>query len=202
MPLEPFPEPRYYSYPEGSPLGLGIGCLAFLLLVPAFAYLLAKFAGLGWVLALVLGGLAAALVVGFLIARSIMRIRPFCKACGKRVRIKERMIGLPVTVDVLRDPLNAEVVKNVVGTDYSPLEVAEPYQGAMEWNFRPALFISLGRCENCNGPFIMFVEAHGADEARNVAHMETILHREVDRESGNRLVEIARKNGLMTYGHQ
>jgi hypothetical protein len=200
-PLEPEATgPRYYSYPEGNLLGPGAGCIVFLLITPGFAYFFVTVPGLGWGLALLLGGLVGALVAGLLIFRSITTHRPFCKACGKRVKIKERMIGLPVTVDVLRDPLNAEVLKSVVNTDYSPLEVAEPYRSAEEWISQPTLFFSLGRCENCDGPFIMLVEAHGLDEVRNELHFESILHREVERESANKLIEIARKKGLMTYG--
>jgi hypothetical protein len=107
---------------------------------------------------------------------------------------------VPVNVSVLWDPFNADVVKDLASEDFSVLEGAEPWGGLWKTQNRPTLFITLGKCVRCDGPFLMFVEMHGTDEVRNTAYLgDLILHREIEKESGERLLDIAQKRGLLMY---
>jgi hypothetical protein len=168
----------------------------------AFAYFLVEFAHRGWIISLTLSALVGVLLAGLLTVLSIRTHRPYCKACKKYVPIIENMIGLPVSGEVLVDPSNAEVIKKLASDDYSPLETAEPYASNEEWITRPAIQISLGRCDNCDGPFIMLVVLHGMDEARNIMAPPGGLHvdlREVDKASGTKLIKLARQRGLIPH---
>jgi hypothetical protein len=151
----------------------------------------------------VLAVLLSAAIVGLLAYVTVRRSAPLCPRCRKRVRMRERLIGVPVSLEVLRNPLDAEIVATLAAGDCSPLEAAEPYASVEAWISQPALFLNLGCCDGCNGPFIMTAETHGQDSARNEVHLgEFVFHREIERRSGERFIEIAQRRGLITFGHE
>jgi hypothetical protein len=156
------------------------------------------------VLGVALGAMIAAVFVPLAILlgrRTVKETSHSCPTCKGTVVLADRMIGLPVAADVLTNGWQADAVQRVAKQDWSIFEAAAPYATVEEWVSRPALFIGLAHCEPCQGPFVMLLELHGLDE-RGTLHIgggELFL---IDRASGSRLLEIARRQKLMTYGHQ
>lgn len=183
------------------------GMLGLLVLLVSLSLQHSGIAGARYIVYFVLGIIAsaiiAAVICGLLAFASLRKSRPLCPRCRKRIKIRDRLIGLPISLEALRDPLQAEVVATLATGDCSPLLAAEPFATIDDWMNQPALFISLGSCDGCSGPYIMTAETHGLDEARREVHLgDSIFHREIDRTAGDKFIETARQRGLITYGHQ
>jgi len=119
----------------------------------------------------------------------------FCEKCQKWVPINDRMIGVPVTEDVFYKLRDADIVKSLSTKDWSVLKTADPVK---DWSFQPSLFIALGRCESCDGPFVMCVEVHGKDSTGKIYVGGILAPMEIDKESGLKLIEIAAERKLLS----
>ncbi len=120
--------------------------------------------------------------------------RPYCGKCEKDVAIKERIIGMRVEMETIRNPPASDIVKALLKGDCSPLSSATPLR---DWWKDLAVFIGMGRCDTCSGPFILFGEIHGVDAATNTLHLGTVFITEVDEKAANGLMDAARQRGLV-----
>jgi hypothetical protein len=109
--------------------------------------------------------------------------------------MRERMIGIPATRDTLMNPTESEVIRSLARGDWSPLHDTQPLQ--WKESLPPAVLIGLGRCEACQGPFIVFGEIRGKDAATNTIYAGTAFISEVDQDSAEALLATAHQRGLM-----
>jgi tetratricopeptide (TPR) repeat protein len=133
-------------------------------------------------------------VLGHLTAGLLKLWRPYCPKCRKYVRVHERMIALGVDDAVLIDPERSDVVKRLRDQDWSVLHQADCVR---DWSFQPAIFIALGRCESCDGPFAMSAEVHGKASNGQI-YVRSAFTSELPPASGLQLLELAVRKGLLS----
>jgi|GEM_PF-4566490 len=119
-----------------------------------------------------------------------------CDGCHQPIHYRERVLGIRLSdesFDGLLDPSQSDVVKAFVAEDWSRLRAAEPLK---DWFRDPALLVSIARCKNCRGSFILLGEMHGIHAATNslLIGAESFLI-EVEESSLRDLFEIARQSG-------
>jgi hypothetical protein len=68
------------------------------------------------------------------------------------------MIGIPVPSNVLIQPNESDAMRRLLDNDWSVLKSGGPIY---HWSLQPLIFLGLGRCERCDGPFSLFGEIHG-----------------------------------------
>lgn len=118
---------------------------------------------------------------------------PYCEKCRKWVHIYERMLGIPVTDNVFYERAESEIAKSLLAKDWNVLDTAERLQ---DWILQPAVFIGLGRCESCDGPFSVLGEIHGKASSGTI-YIGGLFTMEIETKSGLELLEKAIDRGLM-----
>jgi Tfp pilus assembly protein PilF len=119
---------------------------------------------------------------------------PYCEQCGEWLTIHERMIGIPVTDSVLVDPYNSDLVKRLLEKDWSVLQSSErPH----DWYMQPLIFLGLARCQHCDGPFVVFGEAHGK-ASDGIIYFGGIFLMEIEKEAALVLLDTAFDNNLIS----
>ncbi len=110
--------------------------------------------------------------------------------------MRERIIGLSVTLNDVKHPSESAILSSLGRGDWSPLRDGHPPQ---RWE-DPAVYISLGQCESCGGPFIVEADTRGSDPKTNTIYFGTAFRKEVDEESGLNLLHAAYQNLLLLGG--
>lgn len=119
---------------------------------------------------------------------------PYCKTCRKWVYIYDRMLGISVTENVLSELHESDIVKSLLERDWSVLNTVER---PPNWSItQPIMFISLGRCEICDGPFGILGEIRGQTVGTLIAG--GIFSMEIDKKSALELFEMVIDRGLTT----
>ena len=144
-----------------------------------------------------IAGVAGVVIFLFVFTWSRTRMfRPWCHACRRRVPLHERIIGLSVTLDDVKNPSESAVLRLLGRGDWSPLRDAQRPQ---QWG-DPSVFIGLGRCETCRGPFIVTSDIRAQDTRTNTIYFGCPFRGEVDEDSASDLLDAARRNGLFLRG--
>jgi hypothetical protein len=104
------------------------------------------------------------------------------------------MIGLGVDGKVLPDHENSSVVNALKSKDWSILDQADRI---LDWALQPAIFISLGRCDTCDGPLVMQAEIHGKGSDGKI-YLGELFSIEIPKSSGLALLKIALDKGLLS----
>ena len=120
--------------------------------------------------------------------------RPYCLKCRSAVRVHERMVGMGVDDQVLIDHQHSTLVKRLYDQDWSVLGNVVCVH---DWSFQPAIFVTLGRCETCDGPFALSAEIHGkASDGR--IYVGSIFSSELAKSSGLAFLEATFRYGLLS----
>lgn len=118
---------------------------------------------------------------------------PYCGECQQWVPVHDRMLGLPVPEHMLSEGSESDIAKRLIDGDWSVLSRADPVH---DWALQPAIFIGLGRCGSCDGPFSVLGEVHG--QAGKTLYLGGIFLIEKQKESGLQLLETAIDQDLIS----
>ncbi len=117
---------------------------------------------------------------------------PYCTTCNKWVRVRERMIGIPVADEVLFELHESDTVKRLLDCDWSVVNAADRVQ---DWVRQPIIFMGVGRCAPCDGPLTVFAEVHGS--AGGTLYTGGIFRMEIENDSALELLELVIDRDLM-----
>lgn len=118
--------------------------------------------------------------------------RPYCPKCRKWVKMHSPMLGIPLEESEFPDFEQSALVRSMLDKDWSVLNRLEPLY---DWARQPSIYVSIGRCETCDGPFVVLGDVHGF--AHGTMHLGHIFLLEVERDSGKELLETAIKRDFI-----
>lgn len=124
-------------------------------------------------------------------------LNPYCEKCRKWVHIYERMLGIPVTEKVISEFYESDIVKSLIAGNWSVLKTSGRLTTLRI--IQPAIFIALGRCETCDGPFRVVGEVHGRDNNGTI-YVGSFFAMEIDKKSALELLEAAIDRNLISNG--
>ncbi len=117
---------------------------------------------------------------------------PYCTECRTWVKVRHPMLGIPLDEGLFPEYEQSAIVRSLVEKDWSVLNGAEPLY---DWVKQPSIYVAVGRCDSCDGPFVVFGNIHGF--ARGTAYLGQIFAMEVERVSGRKLLETAIARDLL-----
>lgn len=117
---------------------------------------------------------------------------PYCERCRKSVKMYDRILGLPVAEKVITELHESGIVKSLFNQEWFVIDTVTRLH---DWALQPAILISLGHCETCDGPFIVYSEILGV--SNNTLNLGVIFSIEVEKKSALELLEKAIDRGLI-----
>ena len=119
----------------------------------------------------------------------------YCERCATPVSIGSLVMGIAISDASLKAPAESAVVQRLRDKDWSMLNGAHP---PTHWSPpNPKLFIELGRCDGCGGPFCAFGKVQGvASDNKNTLLIGDVFLGELDTREAAALLETALNNDL------
>lgn len=103
------------------------------------------------------------------------------------------MLGLPATENVFFELQESDIVQSLIHLDWSVLNDAERLR---DWHSQPAIFVGIGRCDTCDGPFTLLGEVHG-QATNGTLYLGTVFSIEIGKKPGLELLETAIDRNLL-----